>query len=328
MIPIDKYKKAIGDSKILVTGGAGFVGSNIVEYLLANNAKKVVVLDNLSTGFSSNIKPFMGLTNFKFVEGDITDYNTCLTCASEVDMICHQAALGSVPRSINNPMATTKTNIDGFVNVLFAAKENDIKRVVFASSSSVFGDNSDMPKVEDKIGNQMSPYAVTKYANEVFANVFSNLYNLELIGLRYFNIFGPRQSPQGAYAAAIPIFINGLLNNAEVFIDGDGNQSRDFTYVDNAVQANIRGLFTTNNAAINQIYNIACGESYTINEVFRIAKDLTKSDLVVKYRDARKGDVKHSLANISKANNLLEYQPEITFDEGIERTIAYLKTHS
>ena len=254
---------------ILVTGGAGFIGSNLVEALLNDKrVTRVRVLDNLATGSKNNISEFIGNSRFEFMEGDIRDYTTCLAACEGVQLISHQAALGSVPRSINDPLTTNNVNITGTLNIFNAAKEKAVKRVVYAASSSTYGDHPGLPKVEDRIGNPLSPYAVTKYVNELYARVYASLYGIELIGLRYFNIFGPRQNPAGPYAAVIPLFAEALLKDKPPTINGDGNHSRDFTYVDNAVQANILSLFTENREAVNQVYNIACGEQTSLNELF------------------------------------------------------------
>jgi len=308
----------------LITGGAGFIGSNLAEKLLAEGYK-VRVLDNLSTGKQENIDFFKDHPDYEFIEGDIRNLDDCKKACEGVDAISNQAALGSVPRSINNPVLTNANNIDGFVNILFAAKEAGIKRVVYASSSSVYGDEKNLPKVEDRIGKPLSPYAVTKYANEVYADVFARTYGMELIGYRYFNIFGPRQDPDGEYAAVIPLFVKHLLNNTAPFINGDGEQSRDFTYVDNAVQANILGLTTTHPEAVNQVYNIAIGERFTINQMFRFMSEYLGKDIPAKHREPRAGDVRDSLADISKAQRLLGYQPTHKFTEGLPLTIEYFK---
>ncbi|MBI4930748.1 MAG: SDR family oxidoreductase [Bacteroidetes bacterium] len=307
----------------LVTGGAGFIGSNIVEYLLKYNAKKVVVLDNLSTGFEENLKPCFRHSNFKFINGDICDLNVCKTACENIDFVFHQAALGSVPRSIENPIATHNANASGFLSVLVAAKNASVKRVVFASSSSVYGDNTDSPKKEEKIGKPLSPYAVSKLVNEFYADIFARTYNMEIIGLRYFNIFGPKQNPKGEYAAAIPLFIDGLLNNKSVFINGDGNQSRDFTFVENAVQGNIRAMFCENKEAIGKVFNIAFGEKISVNDLFHSLKKITGASLNPIYREERKGDVKNSLADISKARNILDYKPTTSVDEGLTITVDW-----
>lgn len=254
----------ITKSTFLITGGAGFIGSNIVTYLMKYNAGKVIVLDNLSNGYLSNIEEFIGNPNFEFIEGDITNFETCEAVMKGVDFISHQAALGSVPRSIENPIATHLANATGFLNVLTAAKNSAVKRIVFASSSSVFGDSKELPKVEGKIGQQLSPYAVSKRTKELYAQVFASTYDLDVIGLRYFNIFGPNQNPSGPYAAAIPLFMDAILNNKSPYINGDGEQSRDFTFVENAVQANIKALFSEKEVK-GKVVNIACGGRVTIN---------------------------------------------------------------
>ncbi|MBS1591511.1 MAG: SDR family oxidoreductase [Bacteroidetes bacterium] len=314
--------------KILVTGGSGFIGSNLVETLLADAKVELVrVLDNLSTGSKKNIQAFLSNSKFQFIEGDIRNYETCLQACNNINLISHQAALGSVPRSINDPLTTNAVNITGTLNMFTAAKETNIKRVVYAASSSTYGDHPGLPKVEDKIGNPLSPYAVTKYVNELYARVYANTYGLQLIGLRYFNVFGPKQSPNGPYAAVIPLFIQSLLNNQAPFINGDGSHSRDFTFVSNAVQANMKALFTENNDAVNQVYNIACGEQTTLLQLFNYLKNITQSNINVVLREERKGDVKHSLADISKAKNLLAYHPEITVQQGLQQTVDWYKNN-
>ena len=255
----------------LVTGGAGFIGSNLVEYLLKYNAKKVVILDNLATGHKSNIENFIKESNCVFIEGDITDLETCKSAMQDVDYVLHQAALGSVPRSINDPIKTNQVNISGFLNMLVAAKESTtVKRMVYAASSSTYGDHPGLPKVEDEIGKPLSPYAVTKYVNELYADVFYKTYGLETIGLRYFNVFGQRQDPNGAYAAVIPKFIGQFLNNEDLTINGDGKHSRDFTFIENVVQANIKSALEENEAAINQVYNVAFGENTNLLELIMV----------------------------------------------------------
>lgn len=313
---------------VLITGGAGFIGSNLAEKLLQDKRVSAVrVLDNLSTGSKKNLETFLSNPAFQFVEGDIRDYNTCLDACKDIDVISHQAALGSVPRSIADPLTTNNVNITGTLNVFTAAKERKVKRVVYAASSSTYGDHPGLPKVEDKIGNPLSPYAVTKFVNELYARVYASLYNIELIGLRYFNIFGPRQSPNGAYAAVIPLFAEALIKNKAPVINGDGSHSRDFTYVANAVQANILSLFTDNKEAINQVYNIACGEQTSLLELFNSLKKHAGSDLQPVMGPERKGDVKHSLADISKAENLLKYNPAIPVAEGLKLTFEWYKAN-
>ena len=315
--------------KILITGGAGFIGSNLVEHLLNKPQVDLVrVLDNLATGNLKNIEEFLSNPKFEFVEGDIRDFQTCLSACDGIDLISHQAALGSVPRSINDPLTTNEVNITGTVNVFTAAKEKKMKRVVYAASSSTYGDHPALPKIEDKIGNPLSPYAVTKYVNELYAQVYSKLYGLELIGLRYFNVFGPKQNPAGPYAAVIPLFIKAILDNEPPTINGDGEHSRDFTFVQNAVHANDCALFTENTSALNQVYNIAFGERTSLNELFQMIKEVAGSDLAPKYGPERTGDVKHSLADISKAKELLDYNPSIRVKQGLKATFEwYRKQH-
>jgi UDP-N-acetylglucosamine/UDP-N-acetylgalactosamine 4-epimerase len=318
------HTQDISKYTFLITGGAGFIGSNIVEYLLKYNAGKVVVLDNLSNGHKSNIEPFIGMKNFQFIEGDITDFETCQKIVGEVDYISHQAALGSVPRSIENPIATHLANATGFLNVLTAAKDSNVKRIVFASSSSVFGDSQELPKVESRIGRQLSPYAVSKRTKELYAQVFADVYDLDVVGLRYFNIFGPRQNPSGPYAAAIPLFMEAVLNNKSPYINGDGEQSRDFTFVENAVQANIKALFTDKKVK-GEVLNIACGGRITINELFNSIRTIVGNDVQPIYREERPGDVRDSLADISLAQQLIDYNPTFSIPKGLEITIDWFK---
>lgn len=312
--------------RVLVTGGAGFIGSNLVQQLLTlHNVAQVRVLDNFSTGSKQNLSAFRNDKKFEFVEGDIRNYETCLQAAEGMDRISHQAALGSVPRSIHDPLTTNDVNITGTLNIFTAAKEQNVKRVVYAASSSTYGDHPGLPKVEDKIGNPLSPYAVTKLVNELYARVFAQVYELEMIGLRYFNVFGPRQSPQGAYAAVIPLFMKAVLENEPPTINGNGDHSRDFTFINNAVQANVKALFTTNPQAVNQVYNIAYGIQTTLSDIFNNIKEVAGSSLKPIYGPERKGDVRHSLADISKAKNLLGYQPEISAKEGLKITFDWYK---
>jgi UDP-N-acetylglucosamine 4-epimerase len=314
--------------KILVTGGAGFIGSNMVATLLEDERVSFVrVLDNLATGSLKNIEEFKGHPRFDFLEGDIRNFDTCLKACDGVDVITHQAALGSVPRSVKDPLTTNDVNITGTLNVFTAAKEKGIKRVVYAASSSTYGDHPGLPKVENKIGNPLSPYAVTKYVNELYAKVYASLYGMEMIGLRYFNIFGPRQNPQGPYAAVIPLFVKAIIENTSPVINGDGSHSRDFTYVANAVQANIAAMFTKNTAAINQVYNIACGQQTSLLELFDALRKEAGSSLAATHGPDRPGDVKHSLADISKAGSLLEYHPTISVQDGLRTTFAWYKTN-
>ncbi len=310
--------------RVLVTGGAGFIGSNLVETLLQDERVAFVrVLDNLATGSLQNINSFLDNKKFEFIEGDIRSYQTCVTACAGIDRISHQAALGSVPRSINDPLTTNEVNITGTLNIFTAAKEHSVKRIVYAASSSTYGDHPGLPKLEDVIGKPLSPYAVTKYVNELYAGVYANLYNIELIGLRYFNIFGPRQNPNGPYAAVIPLFAEALIKNKPPTINGDGSHSRDFTYVANAVQANILSLFTDNKEAVNQVYNIACGEQTSLLQLFNGLKMEANSSLEPIHGPERKGDVKHSLANIDKATKLLGYDPLITVKEGLKKTFQW-----
>ena len=316
------------NKKILVTGGAGFIGSNLCEYLLQHN-NKVTCLDNLITGKLENINPLIKDSNFKFVQGDITNLNDCNNACENVDVILHQAALGSVPRSIDNPIKTNEININGFLNILWAAKNKNINRVVYAASSSTYGDSKDLPKVEDKIGLPLSPYAVTKYVNELYAGVFSNLYGLELIGLRYFNVFGRKQDPDGAYAAAIPKFIKAFINHESPTIHGDGSQSRDFPYIDNVIQANILAATTTKPDAINQVYNVACGDQSFLRELVEELKKLLSTfdskinDVAIHFGPERIGDIKHSLASIEKAKKLLGYDPSHNVKKGLSAAIKW-----
>jgi UDP-N-acetylglucosamine 4-epimerase len=310
---------------ILLTGGAGFIGSHIADALMSDDrVGKVRVVDNLATGAKDNIIHHLGNPKFEFIEGDIRDYDTCLRAANGMDLVCHQAALGSVPRSINDPLTSNAVNVTGSLNILTAAKESGVKRVVYAASSSTYGDHPGLPKVEDKIGNPLSPYAVTKLVNELYARVYASAYGLESIGLRYFNIFGPRQNPNGPYAAVIPLFAQAILDGTSPTINGDGSTSRDFTYVSNAVDANLLALFTDNPDAINQVYNIACGKQTSLVELFEAVKFFTKSNLGATFASERKGDVKHSLADISKATKLLNYRPLVSFEKGIENYILKL----
>lgn len=311
-------------NKILVTGGAGFIGSHIVEKLL-ELGYQVKVLDNLSTGKQENIDLFKENSNYEFIKGDVTNFDDCMRACEGVNAISHQAALGSVPRSIAHPVASHASNVTGFINMLHAAEKSGIKRFVYASSSSVYGDEKNLPKVEDRIGKPLSPYAATKLTNEVYADVFAKTYGMEPIGFRYFNIFGPRQDPNGQYAAVIPLFAKALINNESPYINGDGEQSRDFTFVANAVQANILGLTTTSPDATNQVYNIALGERFTVNELFQSIQQLLNKDIEAIHREPRPGDVRDSLADISKAQKLLGYQPTHKFGDGLPITIEYFK---
>ena len=313
------------EMRVLITGGAGFVGSNIARYLMKYGAGKVKVLDNLSEGKIENIQPFLDEPNFEFIQGDITNSETCRKACEGVDYITHQAALGSVPRSLETPLLTNDSNVTGFLNMLTAAKDAEVKRFVYASSSSVYGDSQKLPKVEEHIGDPLSPYAASKFVNEVYAGVYALNYGIEVVGLRYFNIFGPNQKPDGPYAAVIPLFMDALLKGESPFINGDGEQSRDFTFVENAVQANIRGMFSQVEGAAGKVYNIAFGERTTVNELYFNLKDLVGSDVNPTYREPRQGDVKDSLADISKAKAFLGYNPQVDIRTGLGVTLEWFR---
>ena len=310
----------ISKFNFLVTGGAGFIGSNIVAYLLAHNAKKVRVLDNLATGFMKNIEEFQHLPNFEFIEGDIRDLETCKKAMQDMDYVSHQAALGSVPRSINDPVTSNDVNVGGFLNMLVAQNESkSVKRLVYAASSSTYGDSPTLPKQEDKIGKPLSPYAVTKLVNELYADVFYKTYSTPTVGLRYFNVFGPKQSPTGAYAAVIPLFMQALKDEKAPTINGDGEQTRDFTYVENAVQANIRAMFA-GEEAVNQVFNVAFGERISLNTLWSDLQNISNKEIKAIYGPPRRGDVRDSLANIDKARKLMEYNPLFSVRDGLEIT--------
>jgi UDP-N-acetylglucosamine 4-epimerase len=317
------YKKKyhdndISSSSFLITGGAGFIGSNIVEYLLKNNAGKVRVLDNLSNGYFDNIKNFISLSNFEFIEGDIRNLELCKTAIEGMDFVSHQAALGSVPRSIADPITTNDVNISGFLNILNAAKESKkLKRFIYAASSSTYGDSSELPKIEGREGKILSPYAVTKAVNEMYADVFSKVNNFHSIGLRYFNVFGPKQNPNNPYAAVIPLFCKNFILNQRSTIFGDGLTSRDFTFVENVVQANIKALLfgELNN---HEVFNVACGDQTSLNEIINYLNKLNNKNLNPIYEDSRKGDIRHSRASIDKICNVLNYNPEFNFEQGLK----------
>ncbi len=314
----------LSEYSFLITGGAGFIGSNLAEYLLKYNAGKVRVLDNFSTGLKSNIEPFLSHPFFEMIEGDIRDYDTCKKALDGIDFLSHQAALGSVPRSINDPVTTNEVNVDGFLKMLVAGKEAGIKRMVYASSSSIYGNHPSLPKKEENIGEPLSPYAVTKNVNEMYAGVFSKVYNFHTIGLRYFNVFGPKQNPAGPYAAVIPLFMQAALNHEQPFIYGDGETSRDFTFIENVVQANIKAMFATE-IQKEEIINIAFGESITLNQVWQKICEIADLNLKPEYKQERKGDVKHSLANITKAKKLIQYNPLFSSADGLELTFYWYK---
>ncbi len=318
----------------LITGVAGFIGSNLLETLLMLN-QKVVGLDNFSTGHQRNLDEVKTIVteelweNFTFIEGDITNTPTCESACKGVDYVLHQAALGSVPRSIEDPVTTNANNISGFLNMLVAARDAKVKRFVYAASSSTYGDHPALPKVEENIGKPLSPYAVTKYVNELYADVFAQTYDFKTIGLRYFNIFGPRQDPDGAYAAVIPKWVSGFLKKETIFINGDGETSRDFCYIKNAVQANLLAATTENPDAVNQVYNVAVGDRTSLNDLFNsIQKKLLKSvqslgKVEAEYRDFRAGDVRHSQADISKAEKLIGYKPTHRIDDGLDESMDW-----
>lgn len=318
----------------LVTGVAGFIGSNLLEHLLKLN-QKVVGLDNFATGHQRNLDEVKTLVsesqwaNFRFIEGNIRDIEICRKACNGVDYVLHQAALGSVPRSIEDPLTTNAANITGFLNMLVAARDAGVKRFVYAASSSTYGDHPALPKVEENIGKPLSPYAVTKYVNELYADVFARTYGFQSVGLRYFNVFGPRQDPNGAYAAVIPKWVSSLLNHDMVFINGDGETSRDFCYIENTVQINILAAMVSKPESVNQVYNVAVGDRTSLNQLYELIQDklmkrvnsLNKTAPV--YRDFRPGDVRHSQADISKATNLLGYAPSFAIDSGLEQAMDW-----
>jgi UDP-N-acetylglucosamine 4-epimerase len=315
------------NKNILITGGAGFIGSNLVDYFIKHN--NVTVLDNLLTGKKENIEHHFNKKNFKFIKGDIRDLQTCKIAVSNIDIVFHQAALGSVPRSINDPITTNEINISGFLNMLIASRDAKVNRFVFAASSSTYGDSKELPKIEENIGKPLSPYAVSKYVNELYANVFAKLYNMEIIGLRYFNVFGKRQDPYGAYAAAIPLFIKKLIAGEQPIINGDGSITRDFTYIKNVVQINELAALTLNKSALNQIYNVAYGENINLNTLLNILKEnLSKynpeiNNITPIHGPERIGDIHDSLASIEKAKKLLGYKPEFSVKKGLEEAIEW-----
>ena len=320
--------KQLKNKKILITGGAGFIGSNLADYFLNNN-NKVTVLDSLITGKEENIKHHFNNDNFSFVKGDIRDLQTCQKVLIGIDYVFHQAALGSVPRSINDPITTNEINITGFLNMLTASKDAKVKRFIYAASSSTYGDSKKLPKIEDKIGKPLSPYAITKYVNELYANVFSDLYDIEVIGLRYFNVFGKRQDPNGAYAAAIPLFVKQLINGESPVINGDGSITRDFTYIKNVVQMNELAALAENTEDVNQVYNVACDKNINLNTLLDLlAQNLSKYKAEIAHikpihGEDRIGDIQDSLANIDKAKQLLGYEPKYSVQAGLEEAIDW-----
>lgn len=319
--------------KLLITGAAGFIGSNLCEFML-QKGYDVVGLDNLATGFMHNLNEFKSHPNFSFIEADIRDYESCIKATQGVDYVLHQAALGSVPRSLKDPITSNDVNVTGFLNMLEASKQNNVKRFVYAASSSTYGDSEQLPKVEENIGKPLSPYAITKYVNELYADIYSKAYGLETIGLRYFNVFGKRQDPHGAYAAVIPKFIHQFIEGASPVVNGDGSYSRDFTYIDNVLQMNYLAITTTNQAAVNQVYNTAVGDCVSLLEMSdNIKEGLSAYDANIKnieltFGPFREGDIPHSQASIEKAKKLLGYQPTHNFKEGIKESLEwYYKNH-
>lgn len=322
------HKGDLSGYNFLITGGAGFIGSNLCKYLLENSQSHLRVLDNFSTGFKKNLQAFKSHPRLEILDGDVADYECCLKATENIDFISHQAAMGSVPRSIKYPLASNRSNIDGFLNIITAARKNKVRRIVYASSSSVYGDSKKLPKVEEEIGEPLSPYAVTKRTNELYANVAWKNHGQQLIGLRYFNVFGPQQDPSGTYAAVIPLFIDALLKNNSPFINGDGKQTRDFTFVENAVQANVKAMLCGNEKAYGENFNIAGGERVNLNELFEKIKKYTGATVAAFHREKRKGDILHSLANIEKARNILAYDPKVNLDSGLSKTVEWFKQYS
>jgi UDP-N-acetylglucosamine 4-epimerase len=313
---------------ILITGGAGFIGTNLCEYFLSKEYF-VICLDNFSTGFRHNVTPFEKNDHFKLIEGDIRNLEKCKEAVINVDYVLHQAALGSVPRSINDPITTNEVNVSGFLNMLVASKEANVKRFIYAASSSTYGDSESLPKIEDTIGKPLSPYAITKYVNELYADIFSKTYGLETIGLRYFNVFGRKQNPNGAYAAVIPKFVMQLMKHESPIINGDGNFSRDFTYIDNVIQMNELAMLTQNKEALNTVYNTAFGDRTTLNEMVTSLKeylsdyDAAIANVEVIHGPNRAGDIPHSLASIEKAKKLLHYTPNFSFQQGLKEAVNW-----
>jgi UDP-N-acetylglucosamine 4-epimerase len=314
--------------KILITGGAGFIGSNLTEYFLKKDYQ-VICLDNFSTGYHHNLITFIGNPNYTLIEGDIRSLNDCQKSVEGVDFVLHQAALGSVPRSINDPITTNEVNVSGFLNMLVASRDAKVKRFIYAASSSTYGDSKNLPKVEEVIGKPLSPYAITKYVNELYAEIFSNSYGIETIGLRYFNVFGRRQNPDGAYAAVIPLFVKKFMNYESPVINGEGNYSRDFTYIDNVIQMNELAMNTLNPLAVNTVYNTAFGERITLVELVELIKmKLVELDPQIQKIDVihgpnRTGDIPHSLASIEKAKKLLGYMPKFSVQEGLNEAVLW-----
>jgi UDP-N-acetylglucosamine 4-epimerase len=316
------------NKRILITGGAGFIGSNMCEYFV-NKDYHVVCLDNFATGYKKNVEHLLGKDNFEFIEGDIRNMKDCENAVKDVDYVLHQAALGSVPRSIEEPVLSNDVNVGGFLNILTASKEAGVKRFVYAASSSTYGDSESLPKVEDEIGRPLSPYAVTKYVNELYATIYGDIYGMETVGLRYFNVFGRKQDPDGAYAAVIPKFVMQLMKHESPVVNGDGNYSRDFTYIDNVIQMNELAMLTEDTKALNTVYNTACGDRATLNDLLKYLKlylseyDPAIADVKVIYGPSRNGDIPHSLASIEKAKKMLGYNPEFSFEQGLKEAVKW-----
>lgn len=321
------HNQDLSKSSFLITGGAGFIGSNLVKYLLKYSAGKVRVLDNLSTGFRKNLEEFEANPAFEFINGDIRDPATCLSACKGIDYVTHQAALGSVPRSIKDPLTTSQVNIEGFLNLLVAVKEQQVKRMVYAASSSTYGDSKELPKTEERIGAPLSPYAVTKLVNELYADVFRKTYGTDSIGLRYFNVFGPSQDPGGAYAAVIPLLMKAVLTGSAPVINGDGSQTRDFTFIENVVQANIKALLFAGDVP-HTIYNVAYSERISLNELWALIKKLHGTDPGQTYGPSRAGDIHDSLANINRIKEDLGYAPLYDVEKGLEYTLNWMRNSS
>ncbi len=319
------HTKDLSSDSFLVTGGAGFIGGHLAEYLLKNGAKKVRVLDNMVNGFKSTLDILQQYPAFEMLEGDIRNVETCQQACTGIEYVSHQAALGSVPRSIKEPVYFNEVNVGGFVNMLKAATDNNVKQFVYASSSSVYGDEPTLPKKEERTGNCLSPYAATKKTNELYAQIFADVYGLKIMGFRYFNIFGPRQDPDGAYAAVIPLFVKGIMKQTPVYINGDGEQTRDFTFADNAVQVNVKGMLTDNSEALKKVYNVAVGEKFSVNYLYNLVQHHLGSSFEATYREPRAGDIRNSLADISLAEQLLDYKPTKKFEDGLKDTVDFFK---
>lgn len=317
----------IQDASFLVTGGAGFIGSNLSRFLIQSGAKKVRVLDNLSTGFYSNIEDLVENDRFEFMEGDICHPESCSKAMEGIDYVSHQAALGSVPRSLKDPIASAQNNIMGFLNVLLAARDANVKKVVYAGSSSTYGDSTYLPKKEDVIGKPLSPYAVTKYADELFAEVFANAYEMNIIGMRYFNVFGPYQNIMGPYAAVIPLMITNILDKKGPTIFGDGKQSRDFTFIENVLQANLKAMLAEPFTNKHEVFNIAFGSTTSVNDLWATVCELNGEWVDAQYGPERKGDIRDSLADVSKASNMLDYRPAVSVKDGLAKTFAWYKNN-